>query len=218
MSSATPPSTRLSPPDRLLASLDHGLRTMFGHHGRSRATPRATEATPALAREEQQLSGALMRVNHVGEICAQALYQSQALVCRDAGLREHFLHAAREEEDHLAWTRERLDQLNSHVSRLSPLWWGGAFAFGTLAGLAGDKLSLGFVVETERQVEEHLAGHLDRLPAEDHASRAIVAQMKEDEARHADEALAAGAQELPAPIKGLMRLAAKVMTVTAHRI
>lgn len=159
-----------------------------------------------------------MRVNHVGEVCAQALYQSQSLFSRDAALREQLRHAAQEEVDHLAWTRERLDQLGSRPSYLAPLWWAGAFAFGSLAGLAGDRRSLGFVVETERQVEAHLASHLDRLPAADAASRAIVAQMKEDEARHADEALAAGAQELPAPIKGLMRLAAKVMTFTAHRI
>jgi ubiquinone biosynthesis monooxygenase Coq7 len=159
-----------------------------------------------------------MRVNHVGEVCAQALYQSQSLFSRDAALRDQLRHAAQEEVDHLAWTRERLDQLGSRPSYLGPLWWAGAFALGSLAGLAGDRRSLGFVVETERQVEAHLASHLDRLPEADAASRAIVAQMKEDEARHADEALAAGAQELPIPIKGLMRLAAKVMTVTAHRI
>lgn len=212
------PQSRLSPPDRLLASLDHGLRTMFGLYGSSRPAPTVTSTPDAMDEREQRLSGALMRVNHVGEICAQALYQSQALVCKNDALRTHFLHAAQEEVDHLAWTRDRLQELNSHTSYLTPLWWGGAFAFGTLAGLAGDKLSLGFVIETERQVEEHLAGHLDRLPAADQASRAIVEQMKQDEARHAEEALAAGGRELPAPVKGLMRAAAKVMTLTAHHI
>jgi ubiquinone biosynthesis monooxygenase Coq7 len=210
--------SRLDPKDRLLASLEHGLRTLSGAYVAARPAPTAPAAAAPLGVEEQRLSGALMRVNHVGEICAQALYQSQALISRDPALRAHFLHAAQEEVDHLAWTRDRLDALKDHPSYLTPLWWGGAFAFGTLAGLAGDKLSLGFVVETERQVEQHLAGHLDRLPAADSTSRAIVQQMKEDEARHAAEAQAAGARELPAPVKGLMRLAAKVMTVTAHRL
>lgn len=210
--------TRLDAKDRLLASLEHGLRTLSGAYTAGRPTPEPEAPGPELDAAERRLAGALMRVNHVGEICAQALYQSQALISRDPGLRAHFLHAAQEEVDHLAWTRDRLTELKDHTSYLSPLWWGGAFAFGTLAGLAGDRLSLGFVVETERQVEQHLAGHLDRLPAGDSASRAIVQQMKEDEARHADEALAAGARELPPPVKGLMRLAAKVMTVAAHRI
>jgi len=159
-----------------------------------------------------------MRVNHVGEVCAQALYQSQALLSRSPGLRAHFEHAAQEELDHLVWTRQRVKELGTHTSHLTPLWYGGAFVLGSLAGLAGDRISLGFVVETERQVEQHLASHLDRLPAEDLPSRAIVAQMKEEEARHADEAQAAGAQALPAPMRGLMRLAARVMTGTAHYI
>jgi ubiquinone biosynthesis monooxygenase Coq7 len=152
----------------------------------------------------------------VGEVCAQALYQSQALVCRDEGLRAHLAQAAQDEIDHLAWTQQRLQQLDSHTSFLNPLWYSGAFAIGTFAGLAGDRWSLGFVVETERQVEQHLAGHLEQLPAADQASRSIVAQMKADEVRHAEEASAAGGRELPAPIKGLMRLAAGVMTRTAH--
>ncbi len=211
--------SRLSGPDRLLSSLDQGLRTVFARPAGARPTPRPeTAASSTLEPAERELSAALMRVNHVGEVCAQALYQSQSLFSRDAALRVQLRHAAQEEVDHLAWTRERLDQLGSRPSYLGPLWWAGAFALGSLAGLAGDRRSLGFVVETERQVEAHLASHLDRLPAADAASRAIVAQMKADEARHADEALAAGAQELPMPIKGLMRLAAKVMTVTAHRI
>jgi 3-demethoxyubiquinol 3-hydroxylase len=207
---------RLDAKDRLLASLDHSLRALFGSYTASRSTPSTAAAGAELSDEERRLSGALMRVNHVGEICAQALYQSQALVCKDEKLRRHLQHAAQEEIDHLAWTRDRLQQLNSHTSYLNPLWYGGAFALGTLAGLAGDRLSLGFVVETERQVEQHLASHLDRLPEGDTASRAIVEQMKVDEARHADEAEAAGALPLPAPMKGLMRLAARVMTGTAH--
>jgi len=159
-----------------------------------------------------------MRVNHVGEVCAQALYQSQALVCRDPALRQHFLAAAREEQDHLAWTEARLNDLSDHRSYLTPVWYAGAFAVGSLAGLAGDRASLGFVVETERQVEQHLASHLDRLPTLDTASRAIVEQMKTDEARHADAAQAAGASPLPGPIKLLMRWTARVMTRTAHYI
>lgn len=209
---------RLDSKDRVIASLDNSLRALFGAYTAGRSAPMADAAAVAMSDAERRLSAGLMRVNHVGEVCAQALYQSQALVCRDAQLRAHFHQAAAEEIDHLAWTRDRLQDLNSHTSYLNPLWYGGAFALGTLAGLAGDRVSLGFVVETERQVEQHLAGHLDRLPANDTDSRAIVEQMKLDEARHADEAQAAGAAELPAPVKGLMRLAAKLMTVTAQRI
>jgi ubiquinone biosynthesis monooxygenase Coq7 len=204
--------------DRLLSSLDQGLKTLFGAHSTPLPPPAASSADPALTKEATHASGALMRVNHVGEVCAQALYQSQALFSRNASLRAHFEHAAQEERDHLTWTRQRVAELGTHTSYLTPLWYGGAFAIGTLAGLAGDKLSLGFVVETERQVEQHLASHLDRLPAEDETSRRIVARMKDDEARHAEQALAAGAAPLPAPVKGLMRLAARVMTHTAHYI
>lgn len=159
-----------------------------------------------------------MRVNHVGEICAQALYQSQALFSREEKLRQHFEQSACEELDHLAWTAERIAELGGHTSHLAPLWWAGAFAWGSLAGLAGDRWSLGFVVETERQVEAHLASHLDRLPEADIASRAIVDQMRREEAAHADAALAAGAAPLPAPIPELMRAAAKVMTTVAHHV
>ncbi|TXI21029.1 MAG: 2-polyprenyl-3-methyl-6-methoxy-1,4-benzoquinone monooxygenase [Ottowia sp.] len=206
--------------DRLLAAADSGLRTLLAPPRAARPSPAAamTASTP-LTEDEQRLSGALMRVNHVGEICAQALYTAQALGTSDPALRRQLDAAAREETDHLAWTRERLDQLGDRVSLLNPLWFAGAFGIGLLAGrLGGDRLSLGFVVETERQVEAHLASHLDRLPAADSASRAIVAQMKDDEARHADAALRARGVALPAPVRGLMRLAAKVMTVTAHRI
>ena len=206
--------------DRWLSAADSSLRTLFAAPQASRPSPSAG-AAPAttLTEAERRLSGALMRVNHVGEVCAQALYTAQALGTPDPVLRRHLDAAAREETDHLAWTRERLDELGDRVSWLNPLWYAGAFGIGLLAGrLGGDALSLGFVVETERQVEAHLASHLDRLPAADAASRAIVAQMREDEARHADDALHAGGVPLPAPVRGLMRLAAKVMTGTAHRI
>ena len=159
-----------------------------------------------------------MRVNHVGEVCAQALYTAQAMATRDPTLRKHLEQAAREETDHLAWTLERIEAMGSRPSLLNPLWYAGAFGLGLLAGHFGDKVSLGFVVETERQVEAHLDSHLGRLPPGDHASRAVVAQMKTDEAAHADKALQAGAVPLPGPVRGLMRMAAKVMTTTAHHI
>lgn len=159
-----------------------------------------------------------MRVNHVGEVCAQALYTAQASVTKDKVLREHFLHAAHEESDHLAWTHERLKSLGARPSLLNPVWYAGAFGLGLLAGRLGDRWSLGFVAETERQVEAHLDGHLDRLPAADSASRAVVMQMKIDEARHAAEAWSAGAKQLPAPVTALMTLASRVMTAVAHRI
>ena len=180
--------------------------------------PQGEAAGQTLDVEERRLSGALMRVNHVGEVCAQALYRAQALGARDPALREQMEAAAREETDHLAWTQQRLDELGSRPSLLNPLWYAGAFGIGLLAGRLGDAASLGFVVETERQVEQHLAGHLDRLPAADERSRAIVKVMQADEARHAAEALDAGALPLPAPVRWLMRGAAKLMTATAHRI
>jgi ubiquinone biosynthesis monooxygenase Coq7 len=157
-----------------------------------------------------------MRVNHVGEVCAQALYQAQAVATANPALKTQMSRAAREEVDHLAWTEERLAQLGDRPSLLNPLWYGGAFLIGLAAGRLGDRVSLGFVVETERQVEHHLASHLERLPAGDHASRAIVDQMRKDEAAHAEAARQAGGIELPAPVRGAMRLAAKVMTGTAH--
>ncbi|MCP5286970.1 MAG: 2-polyprenyl-3-methyl-6-methoxy-1,4-benzoquinone monooxygenase [Burkholderiaceae bacterium] len=205
--------------DRLLISLDQALRTVSGAVHASRPCPQPT-ATPAqpLSNTERQLSGALMRVNHVGEVCAQALYQAQALTARDPALRERMAHAAREEIDHLAWTQQRLDALGSRPSWLNPLWYAGAFGIGLVAGRAGDAVSLGFVVETERQVEQHLATHLDRLPAADAASRAVVDAMQADERRHADDALAAGGVALPAPVRWAMRAAARVMTTVAHRV
>jgi len=204
--------------DRLLGAADSALRTLF-------ARPRASRPCPILPAEASELSApqrrhaaALMRVNHVGEVCAQALYTAQAATTRDPALRAHFEEAAREENDHLAWTRDRLEELGDRPSLLNPFWYAGAFGLGLLAGRLGDRVSLGFVVETERQVEAHLQSHLERLPAGDHASRAIVAQMKEDEAVHARQAEDAGALMLPAPAKALMRAAAKVMTTTAHYI
>ena len=213
-----PPLNRI---DRLLSSVDAGLRTLSGTAQASRACPVAATPTPnseALSAAERRLSGALMRVNHVGEVCAQALYQAQALGTADAALKQKLLHAAQEETDHLAWTQQRLNELGAHPSWLNPIWYAGSFAIGYAAARAGDAVSLGFVVETERQVERHLAGHLDALPAADVASRAIVNQMKADEARHARDAEAAGAQLLPAPARWLMQGAAKLMTTTAHFI
>jgi len=210
-----PPLSRLTPLDALLASADNALRVLSGTGVASRPLPAAGEA-PALNDDERRLSGALMRVNHVGEVCAQALYTAQALATRTPQLRRRFDQAAREETDHLAWTRQRLRELGARPSLLNPLWYAGAFGIGWLAARRGDALSLGFVVETERQVERHLDSHLDRLPAADEASRAIVRRMKDDESRHAHEAEQAGARPLPAPLRWAMRAAARVMTGTAH--
>ena len=204
--------------DAWLKAADAALRTLF-------VTPRANIPCPTpkspevdLSEAERQLSGALMRVNHVGEVCAQALYTAQALTTGNSQLRAQFAQASAEETDHLAWTEQRLNALGAHPSLLNPLWYAGAFGLGLIAGRLGDRVSLGFVVETERQVEAHLDSHLSLLPEGDLASRTIVAQMKEDEARHAQNAQDAGAMQLPVPVQGLMRLAAKVMTTVAHRI
>jgi len=202
----------------LINAADSALRTLFARPPATRANPAAATEPGVLTPAEQHEAGALMRVNHVGEVCAQALYTAQALATRDPALRQHFEDAARDETDHLAWTRARLDELGSRPSLLNPLWYAGAFGLGLLAGRVGDRLSLGFVVETERQVEAHLDSHLNRLPAGDHASRAIVAQMKADEASHAASALKAGGAPLPGPVKALMRAAARVMTTTAHYV
>jgi ubiquinone biosynthesis monooxygenase Coq7 len=205
--------------DTLIKTADRALRTVFTHHHASRANPASDIADALLSDAEKREASALMRVNHVGEVCAQALYTAQALATKNEGLRRHLQAACDEETDHLAWTEERLKQLGGRTSLLNPLWYAGAFGIGFLAAkLGGDAKSLGFVVETERQVEAHLQSHMKSLPENDHASRAIVAQMKADEMRHAQEAQAAGAVELPAPIKGLMRAAAGVMTAVAHRV
>jgi ubiquinone biosynthesis monooxygenase Coq7 len=203
----------------LLTTCDRALRTLFAHHHASRANPASGITFALLSDAEKREASALMRVNHVGEVCAQALYTAQALATKDEGLRKYLQAACEEETDHLAWTEERLKQLGGRTSLLNPLWYVGAFSIGFLAAkLGGDAMSLGFVVETEKQVEAHLQSHMQRLPENDQASRAIVAQMKADEMRHAQEAQAAGAAELPAPFKGLMRVAAGVMTAVAHRV
>ena len=204
--------------DQLLGALDGALRTLFAAPRASRPCPVVPADETRLGAQERSHAAALMRVNHVGEICAQALYTAQALATRDDRLRGHFEQSAREETDHLAWTLGRIEELGSRPSLLNPLWYAGAFGLGLVAGRFGDPISLGFVVETERQVETHLQTHLDRLPPADHASRAIVAQMKADESAHAQAAQQRGAAELPAPVKLLMKAAAKVMTTTAHYI
>lgn len=209
-----PPTSLL---DEILGAADEALRTINGASHAQRPSPARGEM-PAMSDGERQLSGALMRVNHVGEVCAQALYSAQALSTRNPALRRGFEQASREETDHLAWTRQRLRELGTHASLLNPLWYAGAFGIGLVAGRAGDAVSLGFMAETERQVERHLAGHLEKLPAQDTASRAIVRQMKDDEAAHAASAERLGGLPMPAPIRLAMRAAAKLMTTTAHRI
>jgi ubiquinone biosynthesis monooxygenase Coq7 len=207
----------------MLDGVGHALATIWAAPSPSRKTPRPTESSDqqagaALDEQDKRLSAGLMRVNHVGEVCAQALYEGQAATTRDPRLLQFFRQAALEEGDHLAWTRARLDELGARPSVLNPLWYGGAFALGALAGRLGDSVSLGFTVETERQVEEHLAGHLDRLPAADVQSRAIVDVMRRDEVHHGQEARALGAAALPAPVRWAMRAAARVMTTTAYRV
>ncbi len=187
-------------------------------HPAVRPFPGGAGDDDALSDEERRRSGRYMRVNHVGEVCAQALYRSQALTARDAHVRERMRHAAAEENDHLAWCEQRIEELGARKSLLNPLWSIGAFTIGGIAGMAGDQWSLGFVAETERQVVAHLEDHLGKLPEKDTRSREVVAQMKKDEHQHAETAVAAGAAELPPPVKGLMRLAAGVMTSTAHWI
>ncbi|MEX8496145.1 2-polyprenyl-3-methyl-6-methoxy-1,4-benzoquinone monooxygenase [Sphaerotilus sp.] len=208
--------------DRLLSVADQSLRTIWGHHHAQRPAPRpepaASTSLPELDEAERRLSGALIRVDHVGEVCAQALYTAQALATRDEGLRAHLEAASQEETDHLAWTEQRLRELGDRPSLLNPLWYAGAFAIGTLAARLGDRASLGFVIETERQVEAHLDSHLARLPKADLTSRAIVTQMRDDEIQHAEAAQQAGGVRPPVPVRWLMRAAAKVMTTTAHHI
>ena len=212
------PNPTRSALDLWLTTADAALRTVLAHHHAQRPYPGVVEGAPMTAAEQQEAIG-LMRVNHVGEVCAQALYTAQALATRSPALRQHFERASQEETDHLAWTAQRLSELGGRTSWLNPLWYAGAFAIGWVAGKAGgDRVSLGFVVETERQVEAHLQSHLERLPANDLASRALVRQMQADEARHAVDAEKAGAAALPGPVQGLMRMAAKVMTTVAHRL
>jgi ubiquinone biosynthesis monooxygenase Coq7 len=210
-------SRRLDLIDQLLAAADRALRTVASTPVASRPYPAAPGGeTAELAAEQRAEAAALMRVNHVGEVCAQALYEAQALGTPDARLREAFAQAAREETDHLAWTGRRIAELGGRTSLLNPLWYGGAFAIGLLAARLGDRVSLGFMAETERQVEQHLQGHLDRLPAADAASRAVVEQMRVDEVHHGQTAMALGGVELPLPARLAMRVAAMVMTATAR--
>lgn len=205
--------------DRFISLLDQSLRTVFAPHHAARPDPAQGIAALTLTDAERAESGALMRVNHVGEVCAQALYAAQALATRNPHLREQFIQASAEETDHLAWTEARLADLGARPSLLNPLWYAGSFAIGYAAGkLGGDGMSLGFVVETEHQVGAHLGEHLERLPAADLASRAVVAQMQADEAQHAADAQKAGAVALPKALREAMRLAAKVMTTVAHRV
>ena len=204
--------------DRLIVGFDRALRTLSGTASAARPNPAGAIAGEDLTPEERRHAAGLMRVNHTGEVCAQALYQAQALVARDPAVKQCFAAAAREEEDHLAWTQERLSELGDRTSLANPIWYAGSFAIGLAAGLAGDRGNLGFVVETERQVEEHLSSHIDLLPAGDSRSRAIVAAMRDDEIRHGMAASDAGARTLPLPVRALMRATAKLMTLTAYRI
>lgn len=212
-------STRhFSPFDHLITGLDRALRVIGGVATSSRPNPAVHATHGDLDKDEQRHAAGLMRVNHVGEVCAQALYDSQARFAKSSMAQAQFAHAAREEEDHLAWTAERLSELGSRPSLLNPVWYAGAYALGAFAAQLGDARSLGFVVETERQVEEHLTSHLSLLPTQDGKSRAIVEQMRLDEIAHGASAQAMGAVEVPVPGKIVMRAMAKVMTTTAYHI
>lgn len=200
--------------DHLLVAADEALRTLSGVQRAARPSP--AHDHEALPEPDRRLAAGLMRVNHTGEICAQALYSGQALVARDAKVREALQVAGSEERDHLAWCRERLEVLGSRPSVLDPFWYAGSFAMGVASGLAGDRWSLGFLSETETQVEKHLDGHLARLPAADEGSRAVLEQMREDEIRHGAAGRALGAEELPLPVRLAMKAASRVMTRTAY--
>ncbi len=202
--------------DRFLMDLHKGLQTLSGAPRNQRENPSEEIENAPLDRSARRHAAGLMRVNHAGEVAAQALYQGQAATARLPEVREAMEEAAREEEDHLAWCEQRLAELGEKPSRLGPFWYVGSFAIGAAAGLAGDKWSLGFVAETEKQVCDHLDGHLEKLPDTDNRSRAIVEQMKADEARHGETAVAAGAAELPRPVRDAMKLASKIMTRAAY--
>jgi len=204
--------------DDLIVAFDRGLRTVFGPARSSRPVPGDDLPEAELSPQDRRHVAALMRVNHVGEVCAQALYQGQALTARNPEAREALARAADEETEHLAWTERRIAALGGRRSLLNPFWYAGAYAIGAAAGLAGDRWNLGFLAETERQVVNHLEGHLRRLPPDDGKSRALIEAMAEDESRHAASAATLGAAELPAPAKAVMRLASRVMTTTAYRV
>ena len=209
----------MTPVDRFILEFDTALRSVVGGANAQRSTPGSESgANLALDAEQRKHAAGLMRINHVGEVCAQALYQSQKFVARNSEIKEMLDHSAQEELDHLAWCETRLKELGSHTSYLNPFWYAGSFAIGLAAGLAGDKWSLGFVVETEKQVENHLESHLKKLPEEDHRSRAIVDQMRIDEIEHGQAALHAGGVTLPEPIQKIMQAMSKVMTSTAYKI
>ena len=209
---------RFTPFDRALARLQHGLETSLGQSIAQRDNPGQPEPDVEMDAPARRHAAGLMRVNHTGEVCAQALYVGQAAVAKDPATRAQLLAAAQEETDHLAWCNDRLVELDSRPSLFNPLWYAGSYAIGVAAGLRGDGWNLGFVVETERQVEAHLAEHLQSLPPEDLRSRAILTTMKADEARHADHAQAAGARKLPFPIPGLMSFTSSVMKAIAYRL
>lgn len=204
--------------DKFITGFDNALRTLLSPAQTLRPVPGNELPVVEMTEAEKSQSAALMRVNHVGEICAQALYQGQALTARNVTVQQALTQAAREETEHLAWTERRIAELGGRKSLLNPLWYGGSLAIGAFAGLLGDKWNLGFLAETERQVEAHLAGHLQRLPQHDEKSRAIVAQMQIDEAGHATVAMSHGGAELPTPVKLAMKLGSKVMTRTAYWI
>jgi ubiquinone biosynthesis monooxygenase Coq7 len=202
--------------DRVIAEFDRALRAINNVAEASRISPAEALPEAQLSEHDRRHAAALMRVNHVGEVCAQALYQGQALTARDPHARRELQRAANEEEDHLAWSAQRVAELRGHTSVLNPVWYAGSFAIGAVAGALGDRWNLGFLAETERQVEEHLSGHLERLPSEDARTRTLVEAMRADEARHRDTALRLGAAELPRPIRFAMRLASGVMTRIAY--
>ena len=204
--------------DRLIAGFDQALRTILGVHQARRDSPALSTPEADLSEEQKRDAAALMRVNHVGEVCAQALYQGQGITARSSRIRDAMAQAAVEEEDHLAWSAARIGELGGRASLLNPLWYAGAFSIGALAGLAGDRWSIAFLAETERQVEEHLEGHLARLSPQDQKTQRIVAAMRDDERKHRMSAVSMGAEELPAPLKAAMRCAAKVMTTLAYRV
>lgn len=209
---------QLSPLDRLIAGFERALETVAGDPQAARPSPANDLDEADMDAHERRHAAGLMRINHTGEVCAQALYDGQAALARNEDTRRHLQHAAAEETDHLAWCAERLRELGSRPSLFNPLWYAGSYAIGAAAALAGDPVSLGFVVETERQVEAHLAEHLETLPGQDQRSRAVLAQMQVDEVRHADEAEARGGIELPFPIPPLMQLSSLVMKKVAYRL
>lgn len=204
--------------DQLIVAFDTAMRTLFAPALAGRALPKSLEAPVDMTPEQIKTSVCLMRVNHVGEVCAQALYAGQVLTARDPQVRDLLQQAGQEEADHLAWCATRLEQLGGRVSYLNPIWYIGAFAMGVAAGVLGDQRSLSFVTETERQVEQHLADHLTRLPEIDHASRAIVEAMKQDETQHGQDALHAGGNSVPPVVSAVMKAVSKIMTTIAHRI